>query len=182
MRARNIEKGLGYLIARLRIELASSLDQQLAADSQLGPLGLSAAQYAIIATLAAEDSKMCSTVLCERMSYDAGAMTRMLDRLEAKQLLRRQRCTQDRRRIYLELTEEARVGLPAHARDFPRCGQPAFTWFQCHRNTRARGLSVPHAAECTTAGRTAGAVCCEESRRCEVDRVTLHCRSHVATC
>jgi DNA-binding MarR family transcriptional regulator len=112
MRAHHAKKELGYLISRLRIELALALDRTLAADSQFGSLGLTAAQYAIMATMAAEGSKISATALCRRISYDCGAMTRMLDRLEAKQLIRRQRCTEDRRRIYVELTEEARAALP----------------------------------------------------------------------
>ncbi len=49
----------------------------------------------------------CDTVAgCARASCsDAGAMTRMLDRLESKGLLQRVRSTADRRVIHLELTE-----------------------------------------------------------------------------
>ena len=39
---------------------------------------------------------------------DTGAMTRMLDRLEAKGLLRRSRCPRDARVVRLELTDEGR--------------------------------------------------------------------------
>ena len=37
---------------------------------------------------------------------DTGAMTRMLDRLQAKGLVRRQRCPKDARVVRLELTDE----------------------------------------------------------------------------
>ena len=46
------------------------------------------------------------------ISYVAGAMTRMLDRLEAKGLIRRTRCSEDRRLMKLELTEEGRAAYP----------------------------------------------------------------------
>ena len=46
------------------------------------------------------------------MHYDPGAMTRMVDRLEAKGLVRRARCPNDRRVVNLELTEEGRVAMP----------------------------------------------------------------------
>ena len=46
---------------------------------------------------------------------DTGAMTRTLDRLEAKGLLRRQRCSEDRRVVKLALTEEGE----AKARQIP---------------------------------------------------------------
>jgi DNA-binding MarR family transcriptional regulator len=47
---------------------------------------------------------------------DAGAMTRLLDRLEKKQLCRRVRSTEDRRVVQVELTSEgsaAIAGVPA---------------------------------------------------------------------
>jgi DNA-binding MarR family transcriptional regulator len=39
---------------------------------------------------------------------DTGAMTRMLDRLEAKRLVRRSRCPKDARVVRLELTDDGR--------------------------------------------------------------------------
>jgi DNA-binding MarR family transcriptional regulator len=39
-------------------------------------------------------------------------MTRMLDRLEAKGLIRRQRSADDRRAVYLELTDAGRAAYP----------------------------------------------------------------------
>ncbi len=50
--------------------------------------------------------------VCE---LDAGSMTRLLDRLEAKQLCRRVRSSDDRRVVNLELTEAGRTaakGIP----------------------------------------------------------------------
>ena len=47
-----------------------------------------------------------------RVSYDPGAMTRMLDRLERKGLLRRARCGNDRRKVILELTPEGKAVYP----------------------------------------------------------------------
>ena len=46
------------------------------------------------------------------MSYDAGAMTRMIARLEEKGLIRRSRCPNDRRLINLELTEQGQAAMP----------------------------------------------------------------------
>jgi DNA-binding MarR family transcriptional regulator len=48
--------------------------------------------------------------LCRRSGYDTGSMTRMLDRLEDKGLILRERSTEDRRVINLRLTESG-VGL-----------------------------------------------------------------------
>jgi len=55
---------------------------------------------------------MSASDLCKGISYDAGAMTRMLDRLESKGLIRRHRSAHDRRLMHLELTEEGRGAYP----------------------------------------------------------------------
>src|SRR2546430_3020137 len=103
-------KSVGYLLSRVRIEMLTALDRELEADRRLAPLELSAAQFIIIANLAAAEGPMSASDLCKGISYDAGAMTRMLDRLESKGLIRRNRSAQDRRLTHLELTEEGRGG------------------------------------------------------------------------
>jgi DNA-binding MarR family transcriptional regulator len=53
--------------------------------------------------------------LARECQLDAGAMTRMLDRLEAKGLCRRIRSVEDRRVVNIELTDEGQVtaaGIP----------------------------------------------------------------------
>jgi DNA-binding MarR family transcriptional regulator len=50
--------------------------------------------------------------LCKDISYDGGAMTRMVDRLEAKGLISRRRCPEDRRLVKLELTEAGLAAIP----------------------------------------------------------------------
>src|ERR1700693_2404157 len=64
-------KGVGSLLNRVRTELLSAL------------------QFIVIATLAAGEEPMSASDLCKGISYDAGAMTRMLDRLQDKQLVSR---------------------------------------------------------------------------------------------
>jgi DNA-binding MarR family transcriptional regulator len=72
---------------------------------------VSSAQFIIIATLSMGGVKSASD-LCKGISYDAGAMTRMIDRLEEKGLLRRSRDPGDRRLVNLELTEKGSAALP----------------------------------------------------------------------
>lgn len=103
--------GVEFLLNRVRRELHAVLDARLASDKVLFPLELTSAQLVVIETLAPEGT-VCLTDLCERMAYDAGAMTRMLDRLEAKGVIRRRRGAKDRRVVYAELTEEGRARLP----------------------------------------------------------------------
>lgn len=58
----------------------------------------------------------------ERMIEQAPGVTRLLDRLEAKQLVRRERCLHDRRQVFCYITEEglrslARLDLPVDEAD-----------------------------------------------------------------
>jgi DNA-binding MarR family transcriptional regulator len=104
---------IGALVSRVKVEFLSTLDRELAQDKRLAPLEMSAAQYVIVASLASGPGEPKSAAdLCKVISYDAGAMTRMLDRLEAKGLVRRTRSSQDRRLMNLELTEEGRAAYP----------------------------------------------------------------------
>jgi len=104
-------KSIGSLLSRVRVAMLAALDQELADDRRLAPLELSAAQFIVIASLAGEERKSASD-LCKGISYDAGAMTRMLDRLEGKGLIRRSRSPDDRRLVHLELTDEGRAAYP----------------------------------------------------------------------
>jgi DNA-binding MarR family transcriptional regulator len=104
-------KSVGHLLHRVRMEILSAMDRELAADAQLAALEVTAAQFIIIATLSMGTVKSASD-LCKGISYDAGAMTRMIDRLEEKGLLRRSRCPDDRRLVNLELTDQGNAALP----------------------------------------------------------------------
>ncbi len=104
-------KSVLRLVNRVRTEALAALDQALASDPQISALEVSSAQYLIIATLASREADS-ATQLCKSFSYDAGAMTRMVDRLEAKGLIKRRRCVDDRRLINLELTEAGRELFP----------------------------------------------------------------------
>lgn len=105
-------KGVGYLLHRVRSEMLLAIDKALAADEELGPFELTAAQFIVIATLALSDCATSSSELCRGISYDAGAMTRMIDRLESKGLIRRSRRPDDRRVVCIELTEEGTRAFP----------------------------------------------------------------------
>jgi DNA-binding MarR family transcriptional regulator len=99
------------LIGRVKSEATSALDQALSSDPEISALEVTSAQYLILATLARREADSAAQ-LCKSFSYDAGAMTRMVDRLEAKGLIRRRRCTDDRRLINLELTDAGKALFP----------------------------------------------------------------------
>jgi DNA-binding MarR family transcriptional regulator len=104
-------KGVGHLVSRVRTELLAAIDRAMAADEQLSSMELSSAQFVILFTLSMGTAKSASD-LCKGISYDAGAMTRMLDRLEEKGMLRRSRDPEDRRLVNLELTEKGNAAMP----------------------------------------------------------------------
>lgn len=105
-------RGVGHLLNRVRTEMLTALDKALEADPELATLGISAAQFIVIAALAMSDSAKSASDLCKGISYDAGAMTRMIDRLESKGLICRSRREDDRRVVYLELTEKGSHAFP----------------------------------------------------------------------
>jgi DNA-binding MarR family transcriptional regulator len=102
---------VGQLLYRVRAAHMNALDQVLAQDPDLATLEISAAQYVIISVLAKRGVDS-ATQLCKDLSYDGGAMTRMIDRLEAKRLISRRRCPEDRRLVKLALTEAGHAALP----------------------------------------------------------------------
>jgi DNA-binding MarR family transcriptional regulator len=105
-------RGLGHLIGRARSQMLAALDSELARDELLGPLEVTAAQLIVIVNLAGKECATSASELCKGISYDAGAMTRMLDRLEAKGLVQRTRSPDDRRLVNLELTAAGQAAYP----------------------------------------------------------------------
>lgn len=105
-------KAVGYLVNRLREEMGASLERRFAEHPELAGLELSWPQFRIIASIAVDSEAKSASSLCKSVSYDAGAMTRMVDRLESKGLIRRERCPNDRRLVYLELTEAGHAVWP----------------------------------------------------------------------
>lgn len=92
-----IDNSVGYL---LRMVVAS-LSRQI--DVELKALDLTAFQWAPL-LLIAYGKAGTAAELARFLNIDNGAVTRMIDRLEAKGLLRRERCTEDRRVAHLKLT------------------------------------------------------------------------------
>lgn len=106
------KRGLGHIIGRVRAQLLAAIDTELARDEFLAPLEVTSAQLIVIVNLAGRECATSASELCKGISYDAGAMTRMLDRLEAKGLVRRTRSPDDRRLVNLELTQAGKAAYP----------------------------------------------------------------------
>ena len=92
-------QGVGAYIGRARRTIVEAIDQELA------PLDISHAQW-IVVMLLGDGAAATAAELCKILIYDPGAMTRLLDRLEKKGVLRRVRTRDDRRTVRLELTAE----------------------------------------------------------------------------
>lgn len=74
---------------------------------ELEPLGLSV-QQALVVILVGEHRAGTAADMCRTLSHDAGAMTRLVDKLESMDLVRRVRESHDRRSARLELTKEGK--------------------------------------------------------------------------
>ena len=94
-----VEESVGYLVNQLAQTVAREIDRRMAR------LGLTDAQWKPLFMLL---KGHCTTAadLARVACHDAGAVTRLLDRLEDKGLIRRQRSDADRRVVKLELTAE----------------------------------------------------------------------------
>jgi DNA-binding MarR family transcriptional regulator len=98
-------RSIARLISRVRAEVMEAMDRELA------PYDISAAQMIVLSTIATGEADS-ATGLCKGISYDPGAMTRMIDRLEQKGLLRRRPHPEDRRTVNLELTVDGQDLFP----------------------------------------------------------------------
>lgn len=96
---------VGFLMKRVMMALVTDVDRQLEAHS------LTHAQWAPLFLLRQGRINTLAE-LSRELQLDAGALTRTLDRLEAKGLCKRERSTQDRRVVHLALTDE---GMAASA-------------------------------------------------------------------
>lgn len=69
---------------------------------------LTQSQYNVLRILRGEGKPMPCLEIGDRMIQVVPAMTGLLDRLEKQGFVQRERCTEDRRVVYVELTDAAR--------------------------------------------------------------------------
>jgi len=97
--------GVIRLINRARVELIDAMERELA------PYDITAAQLIVLASVASQEADSAAA-LCKSISYDPGAMTRMIDRLEQKGLVRRIPNPEDRRAMSVEITVAGKALYP----------------------------------------------------------------------
>jgi DNA-binding MarR family transcriptional regulator len=106
-----LNNSLAPLLSQVRLAMLSGVDQEFLRDDDVAPLEVTAAQFIIIANvLKGHANSACE--LCKYMDYDRGAMSRMIDRLETKGLLRRVPLAHTRRTMALEVTEAGKAAFP----------------------------------------------------------------------
>jgi DNA-binding MarR family transcriptional regulator len=98
------QESLGVLINLVRIELVRGIEAEIAAKG----LDLRYIQFLILKRLSVL-GPMSATELARSVELDGGAMTRQLDQLERRGLLRRCPHEQDRRALRIELTDAGSV-------------------------------------------------------------------------
>ena len=96
---------IGRDIHRMYTELVDLFNKELA------PYDVTAAQYVVLSALWSGRVET-AVQICKEISYTQGTMTRMLDRLEQKQLIHRIRKKDSRREIKLELSAKGKELFP----------------------------------------------------------------------
>ncbi len=96
-----IDESIGYLLKRVRSILTNAVAREIADEH------VTFEQWGVLLAILHERGETAA-ILSRGLECDTGSMTRMLDRLEAKHMIRRTRSTDDRRRVRLELTAEGK--------------------------------------------------------------------------
>ena len=97
-------RSIGFLLKRAHALIVEHIEPELAQAE------LTFTQYVVLVHLR-DRPAVSATVLCEELCHDSGALTRVLDQLEARDLIQRERSREDRRSLLLQLTERGRQEL-----------------------------------------------------------------------
>lgn len=98
------EESVGYMMKRIMLSVVFQADKRLDAH------GLTSAQWGPLMRLQTTGGSTVAD-LARWLNQDAGAMTRLLDRLEKKGLCKRVRSTEDRRVVQVELTADGEAAI-----------------------------------------------------------------------
>lgn len=99
-------RSVGWLLKRAHALLIEQLEPVLEAS------GFTVTQWVVLMHLR-DGLAINAAVLCEQLRHDSGALTRVLDQLEARGLLRRERSREDRRSVQLRLTDPGYATIEA---------------------------------------------------------------------
>ncbi|MFF0311326.1 MarR family winged helix-turn-helix transcriptional regulator [Streptosporangium sp. NPDC004379] len=124
--------GGGSLVNQVGRELRAAVEARLA------PFGVTAQQAALL--LHAARGEAGPGRLAAELGTDTAGMTRLLDRLEVKGLVRRRRSPEDRRAVVVEVTAEGRELVPALAPVFGRVARRLLDGFSAEEVEHLTGL------------------------------------------
>ena len=130
--AQLLERSLGLQMRRITTVLGSAIDRRME------PLGLTDAQWKPLLRLllGAPDT---AAALARDCQLDAGGLTRLLDRLQAKGLCRRERSAQDRRVVHIGLTPAGRAAAEQLPAILAGLQQDLLQGFSADEETQLRG-------------------------------------------
>src|SRR5579872_3836501 len=94
-------RSIGYLCKRAHLLLVERIEPALAAND------LTFTQYVVLIQLR-DGGPLIASDLGAMLCHDSGALTRVLDQLEARELIQRERSRKDRRSVQLRLTDAGR--------------------------------------------------------------------------
>ena len=89
---------IGYLIKRAHSLLIDQLEAAVAGSD------ITATQWVVLMHLR-DGLAINASDLCAQLRHDSGALTRVIDQLEARGLVQRERSREDRREVQLRLTD-----------------------------------------------------------------------------
>jgi DNA-binding MarR family transcriptional regulator len=103
-RVANLEasNSVGYLIKRCGVLMTQSAERRFEAVS------VSFTQWVALMRLSARQSHISATQLSRELGHDMGALTRVVDELERRGLVRRERSRRDRRAVEIAITAAGR--------------------------------------------------------------------------
>ncbi len=117
-----VRSSVGYLLKRAHSLLVDHLEPVLVAS------GFTFTQWVVLMHLR-DGLAINATVLCAQLRHDSGALTRIIDQLEARGLVSRERSRQDRRSVRLHLTEAGRQTVDGSIPDVVALMNSALTRF-----------------------------------------------------
>jgi DNA-binding MarR family transcriptional regulator len=97
LEAYSARSSVGYLLKRAHTLLVDQLEAAVAAR------GITATQWVVLMYLR-DGLAINASDLCVQLQHDSGALTRVIDQLEARGLVQRERSREDRRAVQLRLT------------------------------------------------------------------------------
>ncbi|MEU0570898.1 MarR family transcriptional regulator [Nonomuraea sp. NPDC005983] len=124
--------GGGSLLVQVGRDLNTETERLLA------PYDLTAQQAALL--LHAARGGATPSGLMRQLGTDTAGMTRLLDRMQAKELLVRARHPGDRRSVVIELTPRGRALVPKLPPVFGRITRQAFTGFSAEEVAQVTGM------------------------------------------